>query len=214
MPEILATLACGIFAGAAIYVNLVEQPARLSCGITLAVAEWRPSYKRGSIMQASVAILGSVLGVPIWVDKQRLSLDDRRHAPLCCDSSHINRDFPNQQEAPKRRARCGLCSSRTAPTALGQTPRGPQRTQFLGFLDLSICPQTQVLTTPGLPNACNLIVPLEPLYAMHPLSHNTNRVLFELRLNRDRTEKIDREYLRREALLEPTRSGLLASEAG
>jgi len=32
--------------------------------------------------------------------------------------------------------------------------------------------------------------------------------------NADRTEKIDREYLRREALLKPTRSDLLASEAG
>jgi uncharacterized membrane protein len=61
IPEILATLACGIFAGAAIYVNLVEQPARLSCGIAPAIAQWRPSYERGTIMQASLAFLGSVL---------------------------------------------------------------------------------------------------------------------------------------------------------
>jgi hypothetical protein len=66
VPEILATFACGIFAGAAIYVNLVEQPARLSCGITLAITEWRPSYKRGSIMQASLALLGSVLAFLSW----------------------------------------------------------------------------------------------------------------------------------------------------
>jgi hypothetical protein len=59
--ETLATFACGIFAGAAIYVNLVEQPARLSCGLALAITEWRPSYKRGSIMQASLALLGSVM---------------------------------------------------------------------------------------------------------------------------------------------------------
>jgi uncharacterized membrane protein len=70
MPEILATLACGIFAGAAIYVNFVEQPARLSCGITLAVAEWRPSYKRGAIMQASLAVLGSVLAfLSGWISR-------------------------------------------------------------------------------------------------------------------------------------------------
>ena len=70
MPEILATLACGIFAGAAIYVNFVEQPARLSCGITLAVAEWRPSYKRGSIMQASLAVLGTVLAfLSGWISR-------------------------------------------------------------------------------------------------------------------------------------------------
>ncbi len=66
IPEILATLACGIFAGAAIYINLVEQPARLSCGINLALTEWRPSYKRGAAMQAGLALLGSGLGLVSW----------------------------------------------------------------------------------------------------------------------------------------------------
>ncbi len=66
IPEILATLTCGIFSGAALYVNLVEQPARLSCGIAIAVTEWRPSYKRGAIMQASLAIVGSILALTSW----------------------------------------------------------------------------------------------------------------------------------------------------
>ena len=61
IPEILATLACGIFAGAALYVSLVEQPARLSCGIGVAITEWRPSYQRGTVMQASLGLIGSVL---------------------------------------------------------------------------------------------------------------------------------------------------------
>jgi Domain of unknown function (DUF1772) len=65
-PEIFATLACGIFAGAAIYINLVEQPARLSCGIAHAINQWRPSYKRGAIMQASLALLGSALAFLSW----------------------------------------------------------------------------------------------------------------------------------------------------
>jgi hypothetical protein len=66
MPQIVATLACGIFTGAALYINLVEQPARLSCGITLAVTEWKPSYKRGTVMQASLAIVGSLLALASW----------------------------------------------------------------------------------------------------------------------------------------------------
>ena len=71
IPEILATLTCGIFAGAASYINFVEQPARLSCGIAIAVTEWRPSYKRGTIMQASLAIAGSILALTAWwVSKQ------------------------------------------------------------------------------------------------------------------------------------------------
>jgi hypothetical protein len=64
--NIVTTFACGIFAGAAAYVSLVEQPARLSCGITLAVPEWRTSYKRGTVMQASLTIVASLLAFACW----------------------------------------------------------------------------------------------------------------------------------------------------
>jgi hypothetical protein len=70
VPEIVATLASGIFAGAAVYINVVEQPARLSCGIELAVTEWRPSYKRGTVMQAPLAGIGSLAAlISWWFDK-------------------------------------------------------------------------------------------------------------------------------------------------
>ncbi len=66
VPEIVATLASGIYAGAAVYVSLVEQPARLSCGVELAVTEWRPSYKRGTLMQAPLAAIGSLAALVSW----------------------------------------------------------------------------------------------------------------------------------------------------
>jgi hypothetical protein len=66
IPEIVATLVSGIFAGAAVYVNLVEQPARLSCGVELAVRQWRPSYKRGTMMQAPLAVVGSFAALTSW----------------------------------------------------------------------------------------------------------------------------------------------------
>jgi hypothetical protein len=66
VPEIVATLASGIFAGAALYINVVEQPARLSCGFELAVTEWRPSYKRGAMMQAPLAAIGSLAALASW----------------------------------------------------------------------------------------------------------------------------------------------------
>ena len=66
IPEILATLASGFFAGAALYVNFVEHPARLSCGLKLAVTEWRPSYKRATLMQAPLALVGSFLAFLSW----------------------------------------------------------------------------------------------------------------------------------------------------
>jgi hypothetical protein len=60
IPELVATLASGIFVGAAVYINLIEQPARLSSAVELAITEWRPSYKRGTVMQAPLAVIGSL----------------------------------------------------------------------------------------------------------------------------------------------------------
>ena len=64
--EMVATLAAGVFFGAAVYVSLVEQPARISCGLPLAVTEWRPSYKRGTLMQAPLALIGSLSAFLAW----------------------------------------------------------------------------------------------------------------------------------------------------
>ena len=73
IPEIIATLVSGIFAGAAVYVNLVEQPARLSCGVELAVRQWRPSYKRGTMMQAPLAVVGCLAALISWWFDQGLA---------------------------------------------------------------------------------------------------------------------------------------------
>lgn len=62
----IATLAAGIFFGAAAYVNLVKHPARISCGVPLAVTHWRPSYKRGTLMQAPLALIGSLSALTAW----------------------------------------------------------------------------------------------------------------------------------------------------
>jgi len=64
--QAVATLAAGTFFGAAVYVNLVEQPARISCGVPLAVTEWRPSYKRGTLLQAPLALIGSLAALIAW----------------------------------------------------------------------------------------------------------------------------------------------------
>jgi len=66
IPEIVATLASGMFFGAASYINLVEQPARISCGAPLAVTEWRPSYKRATLMQVPLAVIGSLAALVSW----------------------------------------------------------------------------------------------------------------------------------------------------
>ncbi len=60
---LLATICAGLFAGASIYINVVEHPARLSCGSELAVREFAPSYRRATIMQASLAVVGGLAGL-------------------------------------------------------------------------------------------------------------------------------------------------------
>jgi hypothetical protein len=67
VAEFVAVLSCGLFAGASIYVNLVEHPARMECGTKLAAAEFAPSYRRASILQASLAALGLVCSIAAWL---------------------------------------------------------------------------------------------------------------------------------------------------
>jgi hypothetical protein len=62
-----ATLATALFTGAAVYISLVEHPARLQCPTAHAVEQWRPSYKRATVMQASLAVLGSLLAIAAWL---------------------------------------------------------------------------------------------------------------------------------------------------
>jgi Domain of unknown function (DUF1772) len=61
--ELIAVLATTFFAGAAVYVNLVEHPARLSCSTELAATQWAPSYQRATVMQASLATIATVFSV-------------------------------------------------------------------------------------------------------------------------------------------------------
>jgi Anthrone oxygenase len=65
--EILTTLAAGTFAGAAIYINIAEHPARMTLDTAAAARQWAPSYARATLMQAPLAVLGFLAGLGAWL---------------------------------------------------------------------------------------------------------------------------------------------------
>jgi hypothetical protein len=72
--ELLAVLACTLFTGAAVYITAVEHPSRLSCGTEIAATQWKPSYRRATVMQVSLAVAAALFGIargvqgggPLW----------------------------------------------------------------------------------------------------------------------------------------------------
>jgi hypothetical protein len=67
IAEFVSLLACALFTGAAVYVNLVEHPARMECGVELAATEFAPSYRRATVLQAACAAVGLLASVAAWL---------------------------------------------------------------------------------------------------------------------------------------------------
>ena len=66
LAQFLATWCGALFAGAAVYINLVEHPARMGCDTKTAATVWAPSYKRATLMQPSLAVVSCLAGAVAW----------------------------------------------------------------------------------------------------------------------------------------------------
>lgn len=67
MGAVLALVFSAMFSGAALYIVIAEHPARSLLAPRDQLAQWKPSYSRGAVMQASLALASSILGLIVWV---------------------------------------------------------------------------------------------------------------------------------------------------
>lgn len=65
--SLVAVLAAALFAGAALYINVAEQPARLTLDTRSAAEQWAPSYRRATWMQAPLALVSLLCGIAVWL---------------------------------------------------------------------------------------------------------------------------------------------------
>lgn len=61
--EVVSTVAAGMFVGGALYINLVEHPARMTIADTKSChKEWMESFDRAKVLQSRLALVSIVSG--------------------------------------------------------------------------------------------------------------------------------------------------------
>jgi hypothetical protein len=65
--QFIATLCAALFAGAALYINVVEHPARMGLETGIAARQWAPSYQRATWLQAPLALTSFLAGIAVWL---------------------------------------------------------------------------------------------------------------------------------------------------
>lgn len=72
---LLPIVLSAVFAGAALYINVAEQPTRLGLDDRALLQQWVPSYKRGTLTQSNLALASGAAGaLAFWLDPNGLWL--------------------------------------------------------------------------------------------------------------------------------------------
>jgi hypothetical protein len=67
MIGLLSLICASVFFGAAVFVNVAEQPARLSLDDPAMLLEWQRSYNQAAPMQAGLAMVSAILAfIAAW----------------------------------------------------------------------------------------------------------------------------------------------------
>jgi hypothetical protein len=64
--QFVAIMCSAVFASAALYITLVEHPARLKAGVSVALLEFRPSYARAAVLQVTMIVVTCVCSLGLW----------------------------------------------------------------------------------------------------------------------------------------------------
>jgi hypothetical protein len=95
LTEQLALAIATVFTEAAIYINIVAQPASLQLDDRSLLAEWKSAYQRGYVKQASLVVVGGLLGLVAYSSAFGVAARSRRPAREL--ALHNLRDRADQQ---------------------------------------------------------------------------------------------------------------------
>lgn len=127
--------------------------ARMGCSTEVAATVWVPSYRRATVMQASLAIIGFCAGLSAWLLEHTSRGSSLRCLSLrscrsrCCSSSP-----PTTNSWPRAEfclTRDGCVSREMAPTSRNSQAREVGRNR-------DVCRATRCGITPHNPHSCSL----------------------------------------------------------
>ena len=130
--QLLAAVCAALFAGAALYITLVEHPARMGLDTRAAAMQWSPSYKRATWMQAPLALLSFLSGAVVWLMGAGAGWLVAAGVHRIGCTLYPPRHHAHEPQALGPGPGSGFRRDSHAPRRLGETPRGANGTESLG----------------------------------------------------------------------------------